>query len=380
MVWMIIPSFYPAIGGAETQARVLAKMLKSWAVDVRILTRRPRGTAGGQASAPDLNGVPVLRLASFKNITIDSLNFLLAGFWRLLLNGRGSIYHAHAVGSAGWLAVLAGRLLGGRSIVKLRTHPDVYEKTYASGPSRWQFERLIRMADCLLVVNNQVKNWLVNRGIPPGKILYLPNSVDTEVFSPAQPRQKEQIREELGIPADKLVVLYVGRLSEVKGVDILLGAWALLPEDLQRTTGLWIVGDGPERQNLERQAHQAGISSSVVFTGMRDNVVDYYHAADVFVLPSRAEGLSNAMVEAMACGLACAASAIGGALDLIVDEQNGCLYEPGNCTGLASRLVLLVNNSELRASISQRARKTIRESADIEASARQLKEVYQSLG
>lgn len=379
IVWMIIPNFYPAVGGAESQARVLAKTLHQQTIDVRILTRVPSGFSREAFLEPSLEGIPVLRTATFGNTAVDSIYYLLAGFWQLLIKGRGAIYHAHAVGSAGWLAVAAGRLLGGRSIVKLRTNCDVYEQTYASGLGKWQFWLLMHVADRLLVVNYQVKDWLIRRGIAAEKIFYLPNSVDTHQFSPVDPRRKAEIRKQSKIPAGKRIVLYVGRLSFVKGVDLLIAAWAKLPADCRQLAELWIVGDGPERQKLERQASEAGIRASVVFTGLQDHVVGYYQAADLFILPSRAEGLSNALVEAMACELPCLASAVGGALDLIVDGQNGRLFEREDVHSLTARLTELLDDTRSSASIGQKARQTVQANAEIEASAKVLQEVYRSL-
>lgn len=376
IVWMIIPSYFPAVGGAEVQVRLLSRALRQDGLDVRILTRRLDRRA---ASRTTEDGIPVIRLPGVGITPIDSIIFLLAGLWHLFWHGRRGIYHAHAVGSAGWLAVLAGRWLGGRSLVKLRTNADVYEKIYGRGLARWQFHRLLSWTDRLLVVNRGLERWLLEQGHAQEKVAYFPNSIDANVFFPVSLEQKQIKREHLGLPQDKTVVLYVGRLSHVKGVDVLLEAWAALPEDCHKISTLIIVGDGMERPKLETMAGDSGIMKSVIFTGLSLDTRDYYQAADVFVLPSRAEGLSNALIEAMACALPCVTSSVGGSLDLVRDGDNGVLFESENHNHLANLLADMILGGRQLRSIGQQARQTISETVEIASLSKRLCKIYEEL-
>jgi len=370
---MIIPSYFPAVGGAEVQARLLSRALRRDGLDVRILTRRLDRRAASRSTE---DGLPVVRLPSVGITSIDSIIFLLAGLWHLFQHGRRGIYHAHAVGSAGWLAVLAGRLLGGRSLIKFRTNIDVYERLYSRGLAGWQFRRLFFGADRLLVVNRGLERWLLERGYARERVVYFPNSVDADVFSPVSPEQKRVTRDALGLPQDKTIILNVGRLSRVKGVDVLLEAWSALPEACRQGSLLVIVGDGPELPRLKQISFELHLDTTVSFVGSYSEPREYYQAADIFVLPSRAEGLSNALIEAMACALPCTASAVGGALDLIKDGENGFLFESENRDQLASLLTGLIRENFQRQSMGQRARQTIVETVEIEAMAGRLCKIY----
>src|SRR5206468_11245241 len=120
-----------------------------------------------------------------------------------------------------------------------------------------------------------------------------------------------------------------------------------------------IVGPGAEHGRLEQQAAASGVQESVLLTGSRSNVMDYYHAADVFALPSRSEGLSNALAEAMACTLPAVASALGGALDLIPEGDSGHLFEPENVAQLSEKLAQLLNSDAKRLQMGQRGREAV---------------------
>ena len=102
-------------------------------------------------------------------------------------------------------------------------------------------------------------------------------------------------REGLGLPADKIITLFVGRLVPVKGLDILLRAWALMPPIVRVGALLVLVGDGEEREPVLGMIHSSGLESSVILAGEQRAVRDYYWAADIFALPSRSEGHSLAL-------------------------------------------------------------------------------------
>lgn len=370
---MIIPSYFPAVGGAEVQARLLSRTLRQGGLDIRILTRKLDRQTDPCAMDGD---VPVVHLPSWGIAPIDSVIFLFAGLWHLFWHGRRGIYHAHAVGSAGWLALLAGRWLGGYSLIKFRTNIDVYERLYSKGLAGWQFHHLLSGADRLLVVNRGLEKWLLELGYSRERVVYLPNSVDTNEFFPLSPEQKQNKREILGLPENKTIVLYVGRLSHVKGVDVLLRAWSALRGDCRQNAVLVIVGDGPEFQHLQQMTSELQIDASVSFLGVIPEPREYYQAADIFVLPSRAEGLSNALIEAMACGLPCVLSAVGGALDLIADRENGLLFESENHSQFASCLTDLICGVLDRNWMGNQARQVILDDLDVKTTARHLREIY----
>ena len=340
---MLISDFYPGIGGAERQAQSLSKAMMARGWSVRVVTRRhgyPHSK--GLSSDDSAEGIPIVRVFSRGGRKIASFFYILGGLWHLLLHGRRGIYHAHDIGSPAWLALSARYLLGGRCIIKLRAGRDHYKKRFSSGVARWYFNRLLRLADRIIVVNSELERYLGELAIPAGRIVRVPNAADTEIFYPVSIKRKLKTRRCLGLPIDQTIVLYVGRIEAIKGVDILLHSWSLLPAKLRSESLLLLVGDGTQRKASVQLADSLGIQGSVLFAGKQQVVRDYYWAADLFVLPSRSEGLSNALVEAMSCGLLAVASDVGGAPDLVEDGYNGALFESENGNHLSQLLASLM--------------------------------------
>src|SRR5262249_51928149 len=146
---------------------------------------------------------------------------------------------------------------------------------------------------------------------------------DTRRFRPLHAAPRTAQRDALGLPADQFVFLFVGRLHAVKALDTVIDALGAVPD-----AHVVVVGDGPERTALQAQAHAAGVAPRVRFVGYQDGTERYLQVADAFVLPSIAEGLPNALIEAMACALPCiASSASGGARALLADGR-GWLVAP----------------------------------------------------
>lgn len=230
-LWHIIPTFHPVLGGAEVQVKVLSKAFIANGRPVRVVTRRHGYPHSRDLPGSDVvEGIPVTRVYSRGVGKLGALLYMLGSFWQLLRHGRGAIYHAHDIGSAGWIAVIASRLLGGRSVIKLRSGRYGYEKRLSSGLARWLFSRLLHLADKVVVVNREVEQLVTELGVPSGQVVLIPNGVDTDYFCPPSAEEKLASRERLELPADKTLVIFVGRLVPVKGLDVLLRAWALLPD------------------------------------------------------------------------------------------------------------------------------------------------------
>jgi glycosyltransferase involved in cell wall biosynthesis len=155
------------------------------------------------------------------------------------------------------------------------------------------------------------------------------------------PRPRDEARARLGVPPGERVVLFVGHLVPVKGLDVLVEAWAR-----RRAHGragaerLVLVGEGAERGRLERRAREAQVADSVQFVGplAQSGVADWLAASDLLCLPSRSEGSPNVVVEALASGIPVVASRVGGVPDLVRDGVTGLLVPPGDAQALAAAL------------------------------------------
>ncbi len=151
----------------------------------------------------------------------------------------------------------------------------------------------------LVAVSDEVRRQSVEEGVRPDRIVLIPNAVE---LSPAAPDARARLRAWLQVPPGAALVLAVGRLNAEKGQSLLLQA---VPAVLRRfpQTVFALAGDGPLHEELEEQAVQMGIAGRVRFLGVRQDVPDLLSAADLFVLPSRSEGMPNALLEAMAAGV-----------------------------------------------------------------------------
>ena len=153
------------------------------------------------------------------------------------------------------------------------------------------------------------------------------SGVDAEQFRPGASSVEASL-----LPRPR--VMFTGRLHPQKNLPLLLEAWAEVPETAPAS--LILVGPGNDRQRLTELAGSLGIAEQVQFVGAVDDPADYLRAADVFVLPSVAEGMSNSLLEAMATALPCAVSGIGGNTDLVADGETGRLVGTANRRGLVA--------------------------------------------
>jgi sugar transferase (PEP-CTERM/EpsH1 system associated) len=208
-------------------------------------------------------------------------------------------------------------------------------------------------------VSKDLERYLVEDvGVPKGRVSQVYNGVDTDRFRPVAP----QSRTLPGTPwgnARRFVIGTVGRLQPVKNQMLLLRAFRALLEqhpDARRDLGLAIVGDGPEREAIEEFVVAAGIGDCVWLAGARDDIADLLPHFDVFVLPSMAEGISNTILEAMACGQPIIATAVGGNVELVVDGATGRLVPAGNMEALANALHQMYANRNYAARCGAEAR------------------------
>lgn len=168
----------------------------------------------------------------------------------------------------------------------------------------------LRAADAVVAVSSDLANEVVRFGVQPERVRVIYHGVDSTVFYPGP---QTEARAKLELPPHERLLLFVGALVAVKGVDVLLTACARLRQAGQPFM-CRILGDGPMRAALEKQARDLGIADQVCFLGSRPHheLGDWYRAANIFVLPSRSEGVPGVLLEAMACGIPFVASRVGG--------------------------------------------------------------------
>jgi D-inositol-3-phosphate glycosyltransferase len=273
------------------------------------------------------------------------------------------LVHSH-YWQSGWAGGILARSLGVPHAVMFHTLGEVKNRARISEQEprqRIHHERNVVARANAIVTASEHERLLLERyyGADAGRIHTIPCGIDLELF---QPRDPATARQQLGLPAEKTVILWVGRLEKLKGVDILVSAAAQLSN---REVTLLLVGgdDGAAdlRRELEEQAAAEGIGANVRFEGAvaHDTLPLYYSAADVVVVPSYYESFGLVAVEAMACGTPVVASRVGGLVSTVVDGVSGYLI-PWRCPEpFAEKLEVLLNNPELRTNFGLAARRSV---------------------
>lgn len=374
---MISQAFHPVIGGSERQAFEISKALAARGVSVTVLTRQPGGLPGEET----LEGVLVKRFSCPGSGVLNSAVFMVKIFFWMLAHRAGyEAVHVHLASSPAVAAAVAARLTGRRTVIKLGGGKGVDEITLSqrtiAGRLKLAFFRAVRPE--LLVMNVEVMDWLKNSKEFSGlRLRRFRNGVDTGRYTPLLYNEKINAKAALGLD-NSAIFLFVGRLSPEKRVKELVETWAELisEETAPPKIRLVIVGGGPDGPALKSAVADLGVSGTVVLAGPKDDLLPYYRAADVFLLPSISEGLSNSMLEAMACGLAVTASRVGGARDAVTPGVNGCLFDPLNRAELKTCLRGFIADRSLALKMGEQARKTAVEKYSMARVADELMGIY----
>lgn len=228
-----------------------------------------------------------------------------------------------------------------------------------------------------IAVSSFVKEKMVEYGADPERITVIPNGVDVETFVPGDPAAG---RAELDLPQDAYLILFSGNLIPRKGVDVLLQAFAQAAGGRDRAH-LAIVGDGPERESLIALARDLGVAERVTFAGRQPLTAmpRWYTACDIYVMPSWAEGLSVALLEAMAAGRAVITTRPDtGEHDAVIAGETGLLTEYGDEAALARALEQLMQAPEMARRMGENGRRRAERHFTWSEIARRTAAVYRS--
>ncbi|MGA9567939.1 MAG: glycosyltransferase [Candidatus Korobacteraceae bacterium] len=346
------------IGGTERQLVETARYLKGTAFVPHVACFRPDGLR--KADLVDAQ-VPILEIPIYSFRSLD----LIKGA-RLLLryirDHRIQIVHSFDAPLNVFAAPLAW-LSGDPAVVtSQRAHRDL---------AGTQFKWLLRITDLLadaIVVNCQwMSHYLREKeGVPESKVRLCYNAIDIRRYRRLQTPN---------LPSDSRVIGTVCALRPEKAVDTLLHAFAQV-EDLN--TRLLIVGSGPQEQYLRSLAGELSLESRCHFEPATADVTKWLSQIDIFVLPSRFEALSNALMEAMACGCCPVATRVGGNPELIEDGYNGLLFTVDDASELAYRISSLLKSPSQIKVFGERASSKMAEFTD-ERSAHTMQSIYESV-
>jgi glycosyltransferase involved in cell wall biosynthesis len=221
-------------------------------------------------------------------------------------------------------------------------------------------------------LSSRIATSLIQSGFHPRSIILAPNGVDPLLYTGATTADAARRGDVTS------TVVCVARYSHEKGLDVLLHAWRIVQSRVPAAQ-LILAGDGPMRLQLMALAEALGVSNSVEFAGLIRNVPALLSKADVFVLPSRYEGMPNALLEAMASGLPCVATCVSGSEDLIIDGVSGLLAPPEDPDRLADALVTLLLDRAMAQTLAEAARARVTHAFSEETVTQTLIKLYSSM-
>lgn len=271
---------------------------------------------------------------------------------RIARAGNLTILHAH---SSHALALgLWARLFDRRLLLVATRRLDSPART--SFPRRLKYS--LKTLDLVVCVSTAVRARLVADGVPPGKLVVIPNGVDTRRFAGVRP--PPHFRRSLGVPGGHLVIGTVAALSDRNDYPTLVRA-ARLVLDREPDISFVAVGDGPLRKEIAALASELALGKRFLLLGFREDVGSFLKVFDIFVLAAKAGGMGAPVLDAQALGLPVAASRTGGLPEIVADRETGLLVPPGDPPALAAALLELAHDPELRARLGAQAKKAVRE-------------------
>jgi glycosyltransferase involved in cell wall biosynthesis len=372
------------MGGPALHVAYLTSGLRDLGYDTTLVAGTLARGEDSMAFVADDRGVDVVRIDELGR-EISPLRDLVATvkLARLIRKERPQILHTHTA-KAGTIGRVAALLVGSRRppIIVHTFHGHVLRGYF--GPLRSFFFRLLERwlaghTTALVAVSPQVRDDLVALGVAPRErfaVIRLGIELDKRVA--AERNGRLESRRYLGIPADRFTIGWIGRMTSVKRTDDILLAFKRLRDNGVEAT-LCLVGDGPDRGDLERRANDLGVVRDTLFLGYQEDVAPFYAAFDALVLPSSNEGTPVSAIEALAAGRPVVATRVGGVPDVVRDGEDGFLVDAGATDDLGDRLEQLARDPELRARMGERGRERVLPRYAVDRLVHDVDQLYRSL-
>ena len=382
VLWLTTEFFPPQTGGTGVIAARLAEALAGRGVPLEVITRQTvpscavreqigrvvvqRIGPAGLMKGVGWRAVPVMCTYLLRLVTL-----LLAArrdYDRVIISGMKTIPLA---------AVPICRLLGKKSVIRIESPFEIAEPIAAESLATmgsFVGRRLshilmvaqrmaLRRADRVIAISAEIAVRLRELGYPQAGIARIPTAIDLTKFSPVAARERQLLRNRLGFPENRTIMLYVGRLSRAKGVMMLMQT---LPELLALHPELYLllVGSGREswddcEQEVITHIRTHQLEADVVIAGHSDRVHEYLQAADLFVSPSDYEGFGLTIVEALACALPVITTAVGVAAEIVQDNSNGFLCPPREPRAFRAAIELALAERQRWPEIGRAARESV---------------------
>jgi len=384
-VLMLTTRFPPDYGGGARHALHLCLGLAERGVRTSVIT----GYKGQGVITERVNGILVTRLTLPQREGLSVFPFYVRLLRSLIAQRRNyDLIHAHAIHHHAYAGFLIGRVLGKPAIAKIALlgHDDPASILRR----RWGGIQLqmLRQASALIATSQEMFQAVRDFGWPAQRLVYLPNGVDTNHFHPLSPDARTALRMRLKLPEKGLVLTFVGLITSRKGIHTLVRAWPDIrqacPEALLLLVGPYSKNDHwgvDERYVAELKGilAESGVADSVRFVGKVTDPKLYLQVSDLFVLPSRSEGMPNALLEAMACRLPFVATRLGCIEEMAPEEQLPYLVPVDDADALAEAIIALARDADARRELGIASRRTVEERFSLDAVADQYVKLYHHL-
>lgn len=308
----------------------------------------------------------------------DGFEPLLA--WRMarvIADLRADVVHTHNLGPL-FYAMLAKRLFGLRAAVVQGEHAELRpdEKT-----RRRRVMRSLgyRSCEAIHTVSNGLRDEILEFGVTGDKVVGIPNGVDCERFVPGDPANREEFRRKLGIGTGEFVLGMVGRFGAFKRHLELIESFESLAPRHPRLRLLMIGDNGPKKGAAIAAMERSEARDRIMWLGFQNDPAPLYRVMDLLAIPSENEGLSNAMLEAMASGVPCLANPACGAAEVLQDEVNGFLKPMPTPRAISDEIESILQKSDLDLqNVRHSARETVLESHSLSFMVQQYEKLYES--
>jgi len=274
---------------------------------------------------------------------------------RIIKKHNIDIISTHS-GKDAWIGSIVGKLTG-KKVVRTR-----HLLTPINSPTSYN------LSDKVVCVSKGVRDYLASKGVKEEKLEVIYTGIDTQKFTPSI---KKDLKKELGINGVLIGIVAVLRIKK-RHKDLIKAI-----KDLD--VNLAIIGDGPQRENIEKLIKELGVENKVFMLGHRDDVAEILPSLDVFVLPSSEEALGTSILEASSCGVSVVASKVGGIPECVEDGKSGFLFEAENVDELKEKLKILIENENLRKSFGEYGRKMVKEKFSVKKMVEDTKRLYEEL-
>ena len=394
-VCIFTETYYPVVGGGETQAQLLADGLISSGHSVFILTRRSDISLKRREC---YGKVEVHRLAPVGNGQLKKWGLLFSSLPKLIkLHGQYDLIFVSGYRIIGLTAVLVGKLLRKRIVLKADSQGEMSGDFFENGLRKFGITKsslpfrlflgfrnaILKNADAFSAISPAIASEWTSYGISSEKIHHISNSVNTSRFVPVNEDQKHLLREQLDLPGNAIIGIYTGRLVSYKGLPLLLKVWNDIQHKYENAFLILAGTGGLDIHNCEddlrKYVKDNGLENHVLFTGAVQNVSDYLQASDVFIFPTENDAFPSSIIEAMACGLPVITTPVGAINNIITNGETGMLIQPANFEQLYKALDVMFSDKTLATRLGTSASQDVQHKYSTEIVTEKYQTLFQDL-